>query len=203
MGRRILSSIYFHEQDRPTLHELERNRGSDPSLRRSAEPRLLSSVLNITQEDAMSVTRDPVRERLEREPAVQRVLLEMEVSRREVERKQVEADPEAHKTTRLMEKTNFRYWPAKHKLPDGAKVSFCYTTGRNRAGYFLSFREVWDAEKDEGYRDKWVAHKRRKGASYHAERSRDVHDEKALARMLAALPEADPEVREALDKMID
>jgi hypothetical protein len=90
---------------------------------------------------------------------------------REIEAENVDRDPEAHKTTRLMENSNYRYWPAKRRTETGARVSFCYTTHRNRAGYYLSFREVWDQKKGEGFREKFVAHKKRREARYMAERA--------------------------------
>lgn len=137
-------------------------------------------------------------------PGLERVLMEMEISAQEVEREKIEADPKAHKTTGMMAgHSRYRYWSAKHKLPTGERVTFCYSTGRNVAGYFLAWREVWDVEKGEGRRDHWVADKKRKMACEHAKRACEIHDERMLAAQLAKLPEAPAEEKAALDKMLD
>jgi hypothetical protein len=112
-------------------------------------------------------------------PGLEHIFREMEESAQAGERKRILADPKGHKTTRLMAgHLRYRYWSPKHKLPTGESVKFCYSTGRNLAGYFLAWREIWDAEKGEGRRENWVADKKRKMAREHARRACEIHDER-------------------------
>jgi len=102
---------------------------------------------------------------------IREILEELEQTRLTGERERAEADPEAHRLTLVMERgkqASWKYWDG-GGVP-GSRVRYGYTCWRNAAGYFLSFREVWDAEKGEGYRDKWVPHRKRRLAADTAKR---------------------------------
>ena len=112
-------------------------------------------------------TNDKVRERLERIPAVQRILGDLAEAAAEREAAKVDADPEAHRTTLLMQEGkphSYRYWIGEPDA-EGREVRWCYSCWRNRAGYFLTWREVWDAKKGEGRRDRWGSQKKRNAAA--------------------------------------
>ncbi len=110
---------------------------------------------------------DRVKERLERDPTIQRILREIHESRLARHAAKVDADPESHKTTRLMEPgrpLTYRAYPAgTDEL--GREVSWCYSCWRNRVGYFLTWREVTDPVKGAFSRGRWAAHKKRSVAS--------------------------------------
>jgi hypothetical protein len=109
--------------------------------------------------------------KLSRDPAIQRLLRDMERHENERELERVRANPEAHKLTRLMQpgkRVSYRHF--KGGGVPGCQVHYGYCVWRNAAGYFLSFREVFNAATGEGERDKWVAHKTRKAARSTAER---------------------------------
>lgn len=75
----------------------------------------------------------------------------------------IKKDPKANKLTTVFEgDIRYLYYPAGK---DGLKreIRFCYTTVRNAAGYFLSFREV--LSKKGGKRDQFAARKVRKRAA--------------------------------------
>lgn len=85
-------------------------------------------------------------ERGKRMETLQRMLNEMfgQVQRNfnAEESARAKADPQAHKLTRVFEgRTNYRYYDG-GKDSRGRKVWFCYSTGRNVAGYFLTWRQV-------------------------------------------------------------
>jgi hypothetical protein len=124
---------------------------------------------------------DDYRERIERR--LQPFLQRMELEAQDRERKLVEADPKKHSTTTIMAgKSNYLRWPAKRIVDDEqervSEVHFCYSTGRNIAGYFLAWREVVELKGGVGKRDRWVAFKKRRVARDWAERARDIHNEK-------------------------
>jgi hypothetical protein len=90
------------------------------------------------------------------------MLLEMEVDRLERERKAVLANPVKHKLTLHFaedSRLNWRYWRTLNVR--GKRVRYCYSSERNLAGYFLGWRETWDAKRGVGKRDQWIASKRR------------------------------------------
>lgn len=110
------------------------------------------------------------------------------------ERRELEAarrDPARHKLTRLMEgSARYRFWSGGVDRR-GRTVRFCYCTGRNVAGYYLTWREVVTPAKRHGKykegdlvstttRDQWAARKvRRKAAALaqqRAQRFRAVQD---------------------------
>jgi hypothetical protein len=93
---------------------------------------------------------------------IQNLMLEMQIEAIERRRKAVLADPIKHRATLEFPesaKMNWRYWQVKGKR--GPRVRYCYSTERNLAGYFLCWREVWDAKAGVGKRDLFVASKRR------------------------------------------
>lgn len=121
------------------------------------------------------------------EQRLQPFLEEMELAAQKRERELVEADPKKHQATTLMaDHSRYRYWSGKNRekrrTVDGQErvhvsdVRFCWSTGRNIAGYYLAWREVIDSTTGEGRRDRWVAYKKRNLARSHAERAREIHD---------------------------
>lgn len=97
--------------------------------------------------------RERIRARLETH------LLGMQLAEVEVIRR----DPAKHKLTLLMDgPLRYRFWRAGKDGRD-RQVRYCYSTGRNVAGYYLSWREV--VGKRGGKRDQWAARKLRKAAS--------------------------------------
>ena len=106
-----------------------------------------------TEERSTNDYRERIRARLESH------LLGMQLAEVEVIRR----DPAKHKLTLLMDgPLRYRYWSA-GKDGRGRRVRYCYSTGRNVAGYYLSWREV--IGKRGGKRDQWAARKLRKAAS--------------------------------------
>lgn len=92
-------------------------------------------------------------------------------------RREAAADPAKHKLTTVFPRdghTRYRFWQSKASAPNkkGRKVRevrFCWSTGRNAAGYFLTWRER-DCGKGVWKRDQWAARKQRKAACALAER---------------------------------
>lgn len=119
---------------------------------------------------------DPYRERIHRrlqqELSIQKLLLEAHLAGLEDRKRAVDADPEKHRRTLLMPDGvphTYRAWNA-GRDDRGREISWCRSCHRNRAGYFLMWREVWDPEKGEGSRARWAAQKKRKVASELCER---------------------------------
>src|SRR5690606_20092885 len=80
-------------------------------------------------------------------------------------------DPAANKLTTVFPRdghANYRFWRSKAG-PRMREVRFCYSTGRNAAGYFLTWRER-DCGRGVWKRDQWAARKARKAARSLAER---------------------------------
>lgn len=125
-----------------------------------------------TQVEGVRDVGEAIRRRLEELPVVQEILADMAAADAKAKARRVDADPEKHKTTRLMEEGRpHSYWAYAGGTDEhGREVTWCYSCWRNRAGYFLVWREVWNLEKGEGFRDRWSAHKKRKVASAMAER---------------------------------
>lgn len=104
--------------------------------------------------------------------------MELEAQRRETET--ARRDPAKHKLSKLMESgSNYRFWSG-GKDGRGRTVRFCYSTGKNVAGYYLVWREVVTPVKRKGKpkegdlvsttaRDQWAARKVRKRACALAE----------------------------------
>lgn len=117
----------------------------------------------------------------------------MELADQERERERVASDPKKYQTTTLMaDHSRYRSWKGRdiqttraeegREITHVSEVHFCYSTGRNIAGYFLAWREVWDLTTQVGRRDRWVAYKKRNLARSHAERAREIHDAKGRHR---------------------
>ena len=90
-------------------------------------------------------------------------------SMNKVARKKAEADPRAHRLSRLFPDGGARYrgYYAGKTKRGGHDVWYCWTTNRNVAGYFLCFRERRfrsGKRKDMGVRDEYAACKKRKAA---------------------------------------
>lgn len=92
------------------------------------------------------------------EPAIRDLLLSFTQANRESVERAAKADPHKHRLTRVMENNDYRYWRAGTD-GRGREVRFCWSTHRNVAGYFLSWREV--IGKNGGKRDQWSARKAR------------------------------------------
>jgi hypothetical protein len=90
------------------------------------------------------------------------MMLEMQVEAAERRRKAVLADPVKHKTTLEFPegaRLNWRYWGTIKSR--GKTIRYCYSTERNLAGYFLSWRETVSLKSGVGKRDMFIASKRR------------------------------------------
>lgn len=86
---------------------------------------------------------------------------------------EVDADkhPERYRLSRTIARgkpASYRYWPAGTD-DEGRKVGFGWTVWKNIGDRYLGFREVWDPNKGEGFRDRWTEHKTRKQARGWAE----------------------------------
>lgn len=103
---------------------------------------------------------------------------------------EAEADPQAHKLSpRFAKSARYRYWHA-GRDGRGREVRFCWSTGRNIAGYFLTWREV--IGKQGGRRDQFSAKKSRKGARALAGKRREAWRLRyagAFSAVVAAQPE--------------
>lgn len=110
-------------------------------------------------------------------PELERFMLEMQVEASDARRRAILADPAKHKLTREFPagaRLNWRFWQVKGKR--APRVRYCYSTERNLAGYFLGWREVWDAKRGQGRRDMWIASKRRTTVREKALQRKRVHE---------------------------
>ena len=91
-------------------------------------------------------------------PEIQKLMGEMwadiQQSGHKREEARAQAEPKAHKLSRILHNLNYRYLRA-GKDGRGREVRFCWSTHRNVAGYFLGWREV--VGKQGGRRDRWTA----------------------------------------------
>lgn len=113
----------------------------------------------------------------------------MELDRQRDEVEAARRDPVKHKLSRLMEDGDrYRYWPG-GKDGRGRLVRFCYSTGRNVAGYYLAWREVVTPVKRKGKpkegdlvattaRDQWAARKLRRGVRDLSQRRAEAFKER-------------------------
>lgn len=77
------------------------------------------------------------------------------------EKSNAQADPLAHKKSRVfVGKTNYRYYSG-GRNKKGQSVNFCYSTGRNVAGFFLGWRETV-RKNGSVKRDMWLSRRVRK-----------------------------------------
>lgn len=101
---------------------------------------------------------------------IQLMMAEMTVASHDRIRDEAARDPAKHKLTTVFPRdghTRYRYWQS--KAGKGVReVRFCYSTGRNAAGYFLTWRER-DVGGGRWKRDQWAARKVRKAACSLAE----------------------------------
>ncbi len=87
-------------------------------------------------------------------------MLEQEVSRRERLIRDAKADPVKHKATLQFDgRLGWRYFG--DIVSRGKRYRYAFTTTRNAAGYFLSFREVVNLKRGTGLRDQITASKTR------------------------------------------
>lgn len=108
---------------------------------------------------------------------IQRIMLEMQVEQLERTRSAVLADPAKHKlTTHFPDNARMRWIYYEVKGKRGPRVRYCYSTERNLAGYFLGWRETFDAKKGRGKRDMWIASKRRKTVDAKALQRKRSHE---------------------------
>ena len=97
---------------------------------------------------------------------LQLMLLEMHVAEHDRIRREAAADPEKHKRTRVFPRdgnTNYQFYESK-RGPRMKPVRYCYSSGRNAAGYFLTWRER-ELPSGSWARDQWVARKKRKACA--------------------------------------
>jgi len=113
-----------------------------------------------------------IRRRLEADPAIRRLLQDLHQDVLEDRARRAKASPKAHKLTKTFDgPLRWRYYSAGRDRRD-RKVSFCYTTVRNAAGYYLGWREVEGANG--GKRDQWTASKTRRVVAERAKQRRDA-----------------------------
>ena len=91
-----------------------------------------------------------------------RIWNEVQQTSNAAERKAAQANPKAHKLSKLFENASYRYFSAGRDA-NGHRIAFCYSCHPNAAGYFLTWREMTGSDGC-GSRDLWVAHKQRKVA---------------------------------------
>lgn len=75
-------------------------------------------------------------------------------------KREAEKDPLAHKLSRVMKNTAYRYYDG-GRNGQGSRVWFCWSTHRNVAGFFLGWREV-HFKSGKTKRDKWLSRRSRK-----------------------------------------
>lgn len=93
---------------------------------------------------------------------IQRMMLEMQVESQQRLRRRILEDPARFKATLEFPegaRMSSQYW-GDIKTP-GRLVRYCYSTERNLAGYFLTWRTVLNLKTQTGKRDQIVASKRR------------------------------------------
>jgi len=104
-------------------------------------------------------------------PEIQKLMGEMWADIQQSSHKREEArakvDPQAHKMSRVLANSNYRYLRAGED-GRGREVRFCWSTHRNVAGYFLGWREL--VGKQGGKRDRWTARRVRGRVKEIAER---------------------------------
>ena len=94
---------------------------------------------------------------------IQLMMAELAAAGREREAKAAEADPVKHKLTLIFPDGAGPRWRYYGGGVDrrGVQRSFCWTTNRNAAGYFLSFVEVFHRKSGRGERVRFVASRSR------------------------------------------
>lgn len=103
----------------------------------------------------------------------------------EIEATEVEKDPDAHKLTTIMAKGQSRryLWWGLHRPPGrkGSAVAYCYSSGRNAAGFFLGWRAVWAADGTVK-EDQWTARRSRTAVRELQKRRTNALKEKGWVR---------------------
>jgi hypothetical protein len=105
------------------------------------------------------------------------------------ELREAQADPEAHKLSRSFSSSSaaYRYFRA-GKDGRGREVRFAWSSHRNIAGYFLSWREV--VGRKETKRDHWSAKKVRKVAKAMARKRCESWKAADMAQLFGGSPSA-------------
>lgn len=86
---------------------------------------------------------------IDRNPSLKALLHDMNKMAQDSAIREAKSDPVKHKLTKIMEDdSNYGYFSA-GKNGRGSAVRYCYTVGRNVAGYFLIWREIETAKKVE------------------------------------------------------
>lgn len=127
--------------------------------------------MNATQEALLE--RDPVLRNLKQRCAEMYAELLRNDQKRELAA--IEADPLAHKLTRLWGEgpgPRYRYW-GDIRNGKGQRVRYCWSTNRNAAGFFLGWREVW-MKNGTGKRDQYVSRRSRQKVKDIARRRHDA-----------------------------
>lgn len=110
-------------------------------------------------------------------PEVRRLIEDFAEMNNAREAKAAKADPVAHKLTRVFEGgLHYRYFETRNAR--GQVVRFAWSTTRNVAGYFLTWREVW-TKSGNGSRDQWSASKSRTAAKNRAIDRYNAHNARA------------------------
>jgi len=141
-----------------------------------------------------------IRKRLLEDPTIQEILRNFEQGNRCNAERHAREHPEKHRLSKIIangKDPSSRYWTA-GKDAEGRRIMFGWCCWKNIGNRYLSFREVWDEAKGEGFRDRWVAHKTRKGARAWAERAVESFKEEAIRR----LPNAPTGVKAEVDRLI-
>lgn len=103
----------------------------------------------------MSTLEQKIRQNLEANPTIQRMLADLEQDRLRRHSERASKDPERHKFSKVFPGgLRWRYFSA-GKDGRGRRVRFCWSTTKNAAGYHLCWREV--VSKDRGKRDQYQA----------------------------------------------
>lgn len=113
--------------------------------------------------------------------SLRRFLIEGQISAIQRRREAVLADPERHKKTLEFPEgatMNYRFFRV---TKAGPEVRYCWSTGRNLAGYFLGWRETIRRDGT-GKRDMWLASKRRSVVKGYALQRRNAHQRKVGGR---------------------
>lgn len=121
---------------------------------------------------------DPILEKLAQDPVFRPLFESLHQRSMEAARKKIEADPKAHKLTKIMDKPmSYRWYPG-GKNGKGQKVLFCWTCHCNVAGYYLGWRETYQ-KNGLVKRDQWSARKVKRRLKELAKRRSDRMQSKA------------------------
>jgi hypothetical protein len=97
-------------------------------------------------------------------PEIERLFFETQIAAIEWHVADAKKDPVKHKLTLQMDgPIRYRMW--KLQVSVNREVRYCYSSNRNVAGYFLSWRETRNQKTGRGKRDQFSASRRKKTCS--------------------------------------